>query len=324
MSTKCVHENGFDGSNYFVESYEIYDDRYGYPGKFQLLKCQHCGHKMLQGEFSEDVLGKLYTKYYPRATFELKSYKVPEEESGFCAWLDGKYSSAFRWVPKNVRVLDIGCGFGESLGYYESRGCEAYGVEVDENVKGVAEKYGYNIHMGSFDPNLYEDDFFDYVTLSQVIEHATDPVVMLRGVSKVLKPGGRAILSTPNSNGWEARVFGRKWINWHAPYHLHHFSVKSMTTVVEKAGLRVEKVRTITSSEWLFYQWVHLLTFPEMGKPSLFWSPTSVLGIKEKVLFKLMRAIHLTKINHVITRFLDHLSLGDNFVFILRKPVQDV
>ncbi len=38
-------------------------------------------------------------------------------------------------MPRNVRVLDIGCGFGESLGYYEARGCEAYGVEADENTR---------------------------------------------------------------------------------------------------------------------------------------------------------------------------------------------
>jgi hypothetical protein len=32
------------------------------------------------------------------------------------------------------------------------------------------------------------------------------------------------IIGTPNANGWGARVFGRYWINWHAPYHLHFFN----------------------------------------------------------------------------------------------------
>jgi SAM-dependent methyltransferase len=78
----------------------------------------------------------------------LEDYKPHEDLSGFKAWLNGAYSSPFRWVPKNVRVLDIGCGFGESLGYYKAQGCETYGVEVDENIRRVAENFGYNVHDG--------------------------------------------------------------------------------------------------------------------------------------------------------------------------------
>lgn len=301
------------------EFLSIYDDRFGFPGYFLVASCQNCRHKSIQGNFKADLLKDLYTNYYPRSSFKLEDFNPYKEVKGFKAWFDGAFSSPYRWVPKGVRVLDIGCGFGESLGYYESRGCEAYGVEVDENIQRVADKFGYKVHVGVFNPDIYQSDFFDYVTMAQVIEHVPDPVSTLKGVAMILKSGGHLIMSLPNANGWGARVFGRRWINWHAPYHIHHFSVESMEIAACKAGLVMEKYRTITSSEWLSYQWLHLFTRPRMGSPSVFWSPLPIRGYKEKILLGLVQIFHFTKINHIATRFFDSLSMGDNYLFFLRK-----
>lgn len=116
----------------------LYDDRYGYSGQFELMCCQYCGHKFLpSAEFNSEVLTDLYTNYYPRSVFDVAAYKPSQEKHGFMSWLNGDKRSAFRWVPKNVRVLDIGCGFGESLGYHAARGCDVYGVEADENIRQI-------------------------------------------------------------------------------------------------------------------------------------------------------------------------------------------
>lgn len=297
----------------------LFDDRYGYPGLFQLTRCDHCGHMSLQTTFSPGSLTRLYTDYYPRSAFRPEDYHSHKEVRGFRSWLNGERCSAYAWVPENVRVIDIGCGFGETLGYHKERGCEVYGVEADENIRRVAERHGFNVHVGLFDPDLYDPDFFDYVTMDQVIEHISDPMETLCGIARVLKPGGLAIMSTPNSNGWGARLFGRYWINWHAPYHLHHFSIKSMAIAAEQAGMVLEQIRVITSSEWLFYQWVHLVTFPQMGVPSPFWSSKGRLRAGKKWIIAILQIVHLTKINHFVTRLFDALGAGDNFLFILRK-----
>lgn len=297
-----------------------YDDRYGYHGAFPLLQCQNCGHAFLQGEFSPELLRDLYSNYYPRSTFDLESYKPYQERDGFKDWLDGEKSSTFRWVPRNVRVLDIGCGFGESLGYHQARGCDVYGVEADENIHRVAEKFGYKVHVGLFDASIYEPEFFDYVTMNQVIEHVTDPLSTLRGVARILKPGGTAILSTPNASGWGAKIFGRRWINWHAPYHVQFFSRRSMQLAAEQAGLVVAEVKTITNSEWLYYQWIHLVTYPKPGEPSRFWSPNhDGMTLLQMRILRALGIIHRNKIDHLLTRFFDSLGLGDNYVFVLKK-----
>jgi 2-polyprenyl-3-methyl-5-hydroxy-6-metoxy-1,4-benzoquinol methylase len=298
----------------------LYDDRYGYQGIFQLLRCIDCGHRFLQAKFSPEQLRDLYSNYYPRSSFDLDNYKPYRELQGFNAWLDGYQSSPFRWIPKDVRILDIGCGFGESLGYHQARGCEVYGVEADENIRRVADKFGFNVHVGLFDSAIYQENFFDYVTMSQVIEHVTEPVQTMSGIAKILKPGGVAILSTPNVCGWGARLFSRRWINWHAPYHLHFFTLKSMQLAAQNAGLVLERTVTITPSAWLHFQWIHFFTCPPEGKPSVFWVPGSQWSFTQKVLLRALLILHRSKINHLVTRLFDASGLGDNRLYFLRKP----
>lgn len=298
----------------------VYDDRYGFPGTFVHRKCANCGHIALNGaNFTSAELAQLYTRFYPRSQMDVESHVPAAESGGFGAWLRGDRARAFRWVPRNSRVLDIGCGFGESLGFHKARGCEAYGVEADGNIQRVAEKFGYNVRVGLFDPSAFQAGFFDYVTLDQVIEHMADPLSALRGVATVLRPGGRVIIGTPNASGWGVRVFGRYWINWHAPYHLHCFSMRSMAIAAQRAGLTVVRSRTITSSEWLSYQWAHLVTLPEPGEPSPFWAKTGTVSRSRRAVLKGLSYLHRLRINHLATRLFDAARVGDSHLFFLEK-----
>jgi len=299
--------------------HNLFDDRYGYPEEYTLIVCRDCSHAYLDVGLTPDELEDLYTKYYPRASFNVDEHKPHKKEQGVKSWLNGTRSRACLWVPKNVRVLDIGCGSCESLGYYQVRGCEAYGIETDKNVCAIAKKYGYEVKIGAFDATFYEPNFFDYITLDQVIEHMPDPFEVFANISKVIRPGGTVILSTPNASGWGAHIFGKKWINWHSPYHLHFFSRESIRLVSENAGLKFHSTINITLSDWLNYQWFHLLSYPKKGTPSLFWSDNNQYCSKDDVSKKILRIAQKIKINHLITRFFDMFGIGDNKLYILKK-----
>lgn len=299
---------------------DLYDDRYGYPGHFAVRACSHCGHKHLAASFAAEELGRLYSDFYPRSNLDVESFRPYAETHGFGSWLSGERASAFRSVPRNVRVLDVGCGFGETLAYHEARGCEAYGIEADENVLRVGERYGLNVRAGLFDPADYEPRSFDYVTLDQVIEHVADPGLFMTGIATVLKPGGVAIVSTPNGRGYGARLLGRRWINWHVPYHLQHFSRRSLKTLAAKSGFRVESIATVTNSRWLHYQFLHLFCAPPMGIGSPFWDPSRSPRHMPRKVGPIGRGFERLRVFDLVTRLADAAGVGDNLLCFLEKP----
>ncbi len=176
-------------------------------------------------------------------------------------------------------------------GISPSAGLRAKGVEADRNILRVAERHGLDVDVGLFDASNYEPASFDVVTLDQVIEHVASPSALLAGIRQVLRPGGTLIVSTPNPEGWGAALFGRRWIHWHAPYHLQFFSRGSMSRLAEQAGFRIDRSATITHSAWLDFQWGHLATYPQPGMPSAYWNASRPRTLTQRILLRLLLVI---------------------------------
>lgn len=298
----------------------MYDDRYGFDNNYDLFKCNFCGHASLKDAPKDNELSDLYTNFYPRASFDIDAFRPFQQSGPLKNWLVGGKSSACQSVAANSRVLDIGCGYGETLAYMEAKGCDVYGIDADRNVAEVSKKYGFKIHVGVFDSAIYQKNFFDYVTMNQVIEHVTDPHQTLNAIHQILKPGGFCVLSTPNANGWGAKAFGRKWLNWHVPYHQQFFSEKSIQLLATEHGFTVHKTQTVTRSEWLMYQMLHLLNYPKQGAPSAFWAPTKTKkGLIKNVIQKGVVLSQLVLAPQLVTRFFDAIGAGDNHLIILKK-----
>lgn len=240
--------------------FEHYDDRFGYPGMFHLDRCADCGHIFLRETFTPQELTDMYCNYYPRKLFDIESWKPYPETKGFFAWLDGDNARSHRWVPKNVKVLDIGCGYCETLGYHQARGCEAWGCEADTNSQKIAERYGFkNFKLGLFNPDDYEKEYFDYVTIFQVLEHCANPKLTLEQIRTILKPGGKLIISIPNLRCIGRYFFGRGWLNWHTPYHLNIYSDKSFRFLADETGFNVIEWKSLTNSLHLLVQWAFMV-----------------------------------------------------------------
>ena len=297
----------------------LYDDRYGYPGRFDLCACADCGHQFLAAVFPEEKLQQLYTRYYPRSRRSLDDWRPHRELGALRLWLARGRNAVFRWVPRGVKVLDVGCGFGESLGYHRARGCEVWGVETDENILRVAERFAFKVRVGVFRAADFPRDYFDSVTLDQVIEHAADPVTLLRDAAAVLRPGGTVLVSTPNAQSLMARGLGPRWVHWHTPYHLQLFSKRSLTRAAEAAGLRVRWCRNLTSPQWYHFQWLHLLARPAPEVPSAFWTAGRAWPRRRWLVRKVFSGLHRLGFNQGVSFVFDHLGQGDNLVMALER-----
>ena len=145
------------------------------------------------------------------------------------------YSFAFRLLNKfmlykeNLSLLEIGTGSGFFLDFCrdEFKGVALFGLEYDERLLEVtkARVPSAVCMQGNAESFEFErPEFFDVIVSFQVIEHLYEPKSMLILVHKYLKRGGLFIVTTPNLDGYGAKLLGDRWHG----YRDDHVSLKGM------------------------------------------------------------------------------------------------
>ncbi|HLE56816.1 MAG TPA: class I SAM-dependent methyltransferase, partial [Rhodothermia bacterium] len=105
-----------------------------------------------------------------------------------------------------MTILDLGCATGTQMIYCALQGATVYGQDLDEaRVQQAREKLGRlglsgHAAVGDAAHTTLTDGMFDAVLSSDFHEHLSfhDQIAVLRECRRVLKPGGRLILKTPN------------------------------------------------------------------------------------------------------------------------------
>jgi hypothetical protein len=115
------------------------------------------------------------------------------------------------------------------------------GVEVSRFAGEHARTWG-EIHIGTLESARYADASFDAVVLHHVIEHVEDPSALLQEIFRVLAPGGRLVLGTPDFDSAAARRFGERFRLLSDPTHISLFSCESMHRFVTAHGFVIERV----------------------------------------------------------------------------------
>ncbi|MFH1550679.1 MAG: methyltransferase domain-containing protein [Planctomycetota bacterium] len=111
---------------------------------------------------------------------------------------------AYLEASKETTLLDFGCGYGRYLVMFSKhiKTGNLFGAEIDKQRVAVAREMGFNCYEP--DPNIpeipFENNYFDYVFSSDVVEHIprNHYKKYLLEFHRVLKPGGRLLIGTPN------------------------------------------------------------------------------------------------------------------------------
>ena len=106
-------------------------------------------------------------------------------------------------LQPRARVLDVGCGRGVLLTELADRGFEVHGVEHSEAAMFGADPAKIRIARALADAG-YPADYFDEVIIWHVLEHLRDPRATLAEVRRIVRPGGRLIVSVPNFGSFQA------------------------------------------------------------------------------------------------------------------------
>jgi 2-polyprenyl-3-methyl-5-hydroxy-6-metoxy-1,4-benzoquinol methylase len=129
------------------------------------------------------------------------NFKTVEEYCLFLIHLKA-YEEAARLARGKV-VLDVGCNKGYGTRVIGANCKKIIGVDVSHKAIEYAQRK-YKSHVAEFqalegDQLPFDERMFDLVTVFQVIEHIHDCNAFLSEIRRVLKPGGRVILTTPNA-----------------------------------------------------------------------------------------------------------------------------
>jgi SAM-dependent methyltransferase len=170
----------------------------------------------------------------------LRLQELALEDAGFSE-LEGELRGRVSGPPE---VLDIGCATGALLEKLRDRGWAVRGVEIGAPSAAYARKNrGLDVSTLPLEENHFPEKTFDLVLASHLIEHLNDPASFVREVYRVLVPGGRFLVTTPNIGGFQARLFKGRWRS--AIFdHLYLFSVKTLSALLSQAGFTLEKTAT--------------------------------------------------------------------------------
>jgi SAM-dependent methyltransferase len=211
--------------------YVVHERMFRTEEPFEYLRCPNCDARVIAREPAD------LSRHYPRA-LRIEAAVGVFRRVKLALWGDATWRAVRRLRPdRRWRILDVGCGTGEFLYDLTVRGFrDVMGVDLFLPAD-FRDPPGVRILRRSLE-NVTEGPF-DLITLHHVIEHTREPVAMLREVSRLLAPSGRALVRTPLADSWAADVYGAEWPQHDAPRHLVVHTERSIAAAAERAGLRV-------------------------------------------------------------------------------------
>jgi 2-polyprenyl-3-methyl-5-hydroxy-6-metoxy-1,4-benzoquinol methylase len=298
--TETVDRCPLCDGNATKELFAAKDRWHSLPGEFGLHRCRDCQFVFLSPRPTAERLGFYYppAEYYSYHAPDLSALAAPPvgwrrklqhglRRSVFDAmgyngppltwWqrllqplavrlLQRRATYSFNYFPRYVaggRALEVGSGAGVYLCCLKMHGWDVVGVELSAEAAATAQQaYGVEVKVGALAPAMFAPASFDYIYLSDVIEHLPDPVAAARMLACWLKSGGTMFIQTPNIESYAARRWGRWWYGLEAPRHLCLFSPETLTQLLRGAGLSVMKLETRPALPGC-YQWEFTYRYEE-------------------------------------------------------------
>jgi SAM-dependent methyltransferase len=213
---------------------------------FSYVRCGGCGLVQMNPQPLAEEVGRRYGDDY--LEYELANEKPFLELQllalGDAGFWDLEEELKSRLAPVRPRVLDCGCAAGTLLKELRDRGWDCAGVEIcPAEAEYARRERGLDVRSLALEENRFPGASFDAVLASHLIEHLNSPAAFVSEVRRILAPGGFFIVTTPNIDGFQARLFRGRWRS--AIFdHLYLFSVKTLSRLLEQAGFVIEKTIT--------------------------------------------------------------------------------
>ena len=164
-------------------------------------------------------------------------------------WQRSRRAHVMELIAGEGAVLDIGCGSSRIIG-----GLPPGSVAVDilHRKLRYARRFNKPLVRGSGFALPFRDESFSCVLCSQVIEHVPKDSPILDELCRVLSPGGRLVLGTPDYSNWQwvyiEKLYGLV-PGGYKDEHISHYTNSELVQVMGERDLRLEKERYILKGE---------------------------------------------------------------------------
>jgi SAM-dependent methyltransferase len=152
-------------------------------------------------------------------------------------------------VRRGERVLDLGCGAGRFVAALRDAGADAVGVELAAAALDRARANAPDADLRLVEPDgslPLEHGSVDLVWCSEVLEHVADTEHVLLEVRRVLRPGGRLLVTVPFHGRVKAALIGLLRFDQHFDplgQHLRFYTRSSLRTTLDRSGFDDVRVR---------------------------------------------------------------------------------
>ena len=216
---------------------------------FLALRCPRCDLVYLDPRPVVDQLPRIYPDDYHAFAFDAEQFGLVHKVR---RRLEARRMlDAVGELPSGAVIVDVGCGDGfhlDLLSEFGDSGWKLTGVDLDERAVQRAVARGLDVRLGTLASAGIGDETADLVLLIQTVEHVASPPELLREIRRVLRPGGRVLVVTDNTDSLDQRLFKRAyWGGYHFPRHWNLFNRRSLHRLAALTGFEVEQLTTMVS-----------------------------------------------------------------------------
>jgi 2-polyprenyl-3-methyl-5-hydroxy-6-metoxy-1,4-benzoquinol methylase len=272
--------------------------------------CVVCGRKgnPLGRSYSSAYLGKcknckmVFSMTIPSPA-ELKLHYANYDRNAEASNLTLKvYDSWFaRWKILGYHsLLDFGCGLGALVNYANLNGFASEGVEIDSDVVSKLALKG--VKVREFDNVLSTLEKYDVISIIEVLEHLSDPKMVLSQLKQKLSNSGMLFITTPNFNALNRRILRGNWRALWYPDHINIFTHTSIKTLLEECGYKVVSVESSG----------HII-FDRIPDTNVRRDNSSILSIEKQRNFFMKNSLTV-KLKQILNYVLKATKLGDTLI----------
>ncbi|MCK5124512.1 MAG: class I SAM-dependent methyltransferase [Dehalococcoidia bacterium] len=294
----CCGQNDFEvlfESNMKADDFqEAVETVYMIPGGRwgRHVKCRSCKFIYVNPIYKASEINKAYSQRKSVDVSIIRENRLRASESQV---------GLVKQYKNGTYLLDIGCGEGFFLFNASRAGYITKGIELSQDaVEYARREFGLDVEAKPFEELQFPDDYFDVVTLWQVLEHVPYPLIVLKEVHRILKPEGLLATSTPDIESILARIFRRQWWNLRR-LHINQFTSRTLADMLKRAGFD-----NVFSTKYKEYISISMLVIPLLKRLKMYerargrFHPSSTSG---KIMNKLTLAYSSTLGNCTVIGF---------------------